>query len=263
MKVISILLLILVFLNLSIFSQEYVKVISIKANLRGTPDNQGVIITTVNLNEQFELIQQKNAWFLIQTPRYVGWIHGNNIEKVKSEETTSTQIKVDVNYLNFEDDKGYDVVRTQKRAFLYSEPDGVLLSTLSPNSLLILLDRNHSQGWLNVIDLDSGREGWIYYKDSKVYLSRSPKKSKSVFESRSTNSNRSPEVTISNNTDRTLTVKLGSDVISILPNSSKTFIQSPGTYKFYASVPRAYPLLGEETFSNGRIYTWTFYISTR
>lgn len=60
--------------------EETVTVIAIKANLRGTPDSRGAIVTIVEKNETFELIAKKGAWFLIQTPKYVGWIHGNAIE---------------------------------------------------------------------------------------------------------------------------------------------------------------------------------------
>ena len=79
MKKISILLLILLF-HIPVFCQDRVTIISIKANVRGTPDNQGIVVTTVDKDENFELIKQKGAWFLIQTPKYVGWIHGNSIE---------------------------------------------------------------------------------------------------------------------------------------------------------------------------------------
>jgi hypothetical protein len=62
------------------FGQETVTVIAIQANLRGTPDAKGISITNVIKGEQFELIKQADAWFLVQTPKYVGWLHGNTIE---------------------------------------------------------------------------------------------------------------------------------------------------------------------------------------
>lgn len=70
------------FLSLSITlkaQDETVTVISIKANLRGTPSMSGIVVTSVNQGDVFELITTKGAWYLVQTPKYVGWLHGNSI----------------------------------------------------------------------------------------------------------------------------------------------------------------------------------------
>ena len=69
----------LLFSSLIFGQEDTVTVIAIKANLRGTPNSQGIVVTTVNSGEKFELITRKGAWFLVQTPKYVGWIHGNAI----------------------------------------------------------------------------------------------------------------------------------------------------------------------------------------
>ena len=70
---------IVLLLGLSALAQDTITVISIKANLRGTPTTNGIIVTTVDRDETFELIKEKSPWYLIQTPKYVGWIHGNSI----------------------------------------------------------------------------------------------------------------------------------------------------------------------------------------
>lgn len=82
MKKITLLFILIFSLSLSVIAQdeETVTVIAIKANLRGTPDAKGVIVTTANQNEIFELIKQSGEWFLVQTPKYVGWVHGSTIK---------------------------------------------------------------------------------------------------------------------------------------------------------------------------------------
>lgn len=65
--------------GLSTLAQDTVTVISIKANVRGTPTAKGIVVTTVDRGESFELIKEKSPWYLIQTPKFVGWIHGNSI----------------------------------------------------------------------------------------------------------------------------------------------------------------------------------------
>lgn len=53
---------------------------AINANLRGTPSVQGEVMVTAPKGERFEIIQDKAPWYLIQTSKYVGWIHGNAID---------------------------------------------------------------------------------------------------------------------------------------------------------------------------------------
>ncbi len=57
-----------------------ITVISEKANLRGTPSPSGAVVEQVAQNEEFELITSKGAWYLVQTARFVGWLHGNTIK---------------------------------------------------------------------------------------------------------------------------------------------------------------------------------------
>lgn len=61
------------------FPQDRVVVTAPKANLRGTPNATGKIVTVVNNGEMFELIKSEAPWYLVQTKEYVGWIHGNGI----------------------------------------------------------------------------------------------------------------------------------------------------------------------------------------
>lgn len=81
MKLLKIIILTLLFASF-LFAQEdeVVTFISIKSNLRGTPTNQGLVITTANRGETGVIIKKAGAWYLIQMPKYVGWVHGNNIQ---------------------------------------------------------------------------------------------------------------------------------------------------------------------------------------
>lgn len=61
----------------TVFAQESGVVTATKANLRGTPSTTGVVVTTLNYGDAFELVKDKAPWYLVQTPTYVGWIHGS------------------------------------------------------------------------------------------------------------------------------------------------------------------------------------------
>lgn len=70
-----------ILLALSISAQtKTVTIISEQANLRGTPSPRGEVVAQVIQNEVFELITSRGAWFLVQTDRFAGWVHGNTIK---------------------------------------------------------------------------------------------------------------------------------------------------------------------------------------
>src|ERR1044072_8543378 len=63
-------------------SEISVEIIAITANVRGTPDMQGIVVTTAVKGDVFELITTREGWYLVQTPKYVGWMHGNLIKLI-------------------------------------------------------------------------------------------------------------------------------------------------------------------------------------
>lgn len=62
----------------TVFAQS-ASVTAVNANLRGTPSNNGKVVQRVSNGTVLEVIQQKGAWYLVQSAEYVGWIHGNTI----------------------------------------------------------------------------------------------------------------------------------------------------------------------------------------
>jgi uncharacterized protein YgiM (DUF1202 family) len=71
---------ILIFAFLSSVFTQSATIVSEKANLRGTPTEQGKVVDTISRNAPVEIINQRGVWFLVQTIDYVGWIHGNTIK---------------------------------------------------------------------------------------------------------------------------------------------------------------------------------------
>lgn len=55
-------------------------VISEKANLRGTPSQTGSVVSEVSEGQKVSVIKQTGAWFLVQTSKFSGWLHGNTIK---------------------------------------------------------------------------------------------------------------------------------------------------------------------------------------
>lgn len=135
-------------LTLSAQDSRYVTVIAEMANLRGTPSVSGIVVTQVREGDVFKLIERRGSWFLVETPKYTGWLHGNTLRlgravkpaPVANANNTFTLCKLpdmDVygtcpedivpSYLLSKDDKGYDTaiigVNKVKNPILWEKPE--------------------------------------------------------------------------------------------------------------------------------------------
>ena len=63
----------------SVYSQHTAEVISVNANMRGTPSTEGKVMAVLPSRTVLAVIKQKEVWFLVQAPEYVGWMHGDTI----------------------------------------------------------------------------------------------------------------------------------------------------------------------------------------
>lgn len=66
-------------MSISLDAQTSGSIIALNANLRGTPSNQGIVMNTVSQGTEFEVVKEQSPWYLIQTAKFVGWVHGNGI----------------------------------------------------------------------------------------------------------------------------------------------------------------------------------------
>lgn len=142
------------------------------------------------------------------------------------------------------------------------DPSSAIIKTLKYGSLLVLISREDNNSWYNVIDVESGKEGWIISKlvDVRYTQNRQPV---AQLERQRGNSTKQPEVTITNDSNVTLYLNFGGSRYTIASNDSTSFTISPGQYKFYATSPGILPDFGEENFEMGYKYTWRFYIVTQ
>lgn len=58
----------------ALFSQEAVTVKIETAELRGTPNADGIVVATLNKDDTGEVIASRGPWRLIQTQKHVGWV---------------------------------------------------------------------------------------------------------------------------------------------------------------------------------------------
>ncbi len=131
-------------LTFAVLGQTKAVVIATNANLRGTPDGAGAVIAIVSATTTVEVYKQKGPWFLVQSPDYVGWIHGDTIRLGKPALDPSPLSELE----------------------LYTPPTAPQRSTPAPRST----SPSSSRGYIR------GPRGGCYYINSrgnKTYVDRS------------------------------------------------------------------------------------------
>ena len=282
MRAICLIAFVLVLHSFVIAQKQSVVITSVKANLRGTPDIHGIIVTTADMGDTFAVIKQEGSWFLVQNAKYVGWVHGSTVKVVDKYQAPIAAIpsgmvlspdipgkyvlepeKVPIGTLQSDKDDGYDIgYVTLDGVYLREMPNKTssVVKTLHAGDLVVLLARSKSYNWLNVFDVDSGKEGWVYLSHLRVYLTSAPKSSVPSFQASRVDSEHEPIITVRNDSDRTMTLRIGDQTYTIEPSRTRTVYLTGGTYKFFASASRTYPLYGDKNFSKGYDYDWAFYI---
>lgn len=133
------LIVILLISALNSFSQKprYITVIAENANLRGAPSASSNLVALVQEGETFRLIEVRGAWYLVETPDYVGWLHGNTIRFGKNEIDDITPPR----YVRSEPRK---VIGKQPKAVKVEPPPQV--ETIRPNSGTVMAAGSYRTG---------------------------------------------------------------------------------------------------------------------
>lgn len=142
---------------------------------------------------------------------------------------------------------------------LPSESENVIEKLLQ-RAEVIVVDSQMEKGFCRVVDISSGKTGYVDRKALEVNFGSKIERSSDIFRREDGIRQGKPTVTVRNDTDRELTLAIDNREIRVLPAESISVEILAGSYKFHASAPRARPLLGEQVFSEGGIYTCKFYI---
>ena len=112
-----------------------------------------------------------------------------------------------------------------------------------------------------IIDINTNKEGYVHKSYVKVgdLVSRS---NRSVFTPNGESSSYESELKIYNNTNKSLTLKMNTQLFSFSPYETKNITISPDVYDFRASAPGVIPYIGTERLKSKQAYSWEFYISS-
>ncbi len=140
--------------------------------------------------------------------------------------------------------------------------DYSIISTMKPGTQIFIISLETENGFYNIIDIATDKEGYI--NKSFVKPVREVESSKEgIFSPSGETSNYNPDVEIFNNTSLTLTLKLNSETYAFHPKQKRTISLTPGAYQYRASAPGIIPNIGTEELQGNTAYTWQFYIVTK
>jgi len=161
-------------------------------------------------------------------------------------------------------DRGVDTGTARHSAVLRAGPsaNATVIGRLKAGALTVLVSRVALAGWLNVIQVSTGRQGWVEADQLTVHYTRHPQK-KFNFQDQPTGTMDPPDLEISNSSDKTVFVHIQSFAeMAVPPHGSKSITVPAGIYQYNASAAEVIPDFGWGDFVDGTRYSWTFYITT-
>lgn len=159
-------------------------------------------------------------------------------------------------------DPGVDVGLIVKDTALLSNPtvDSDQIDTLAPGDWTVLASRDQTNGFLKVIKLSTGRQGWVTQDDVDVRYTHKPNKPIDLTTATTAVDN-PPVIDVVNQSDNDIFLHVAGQGEERIPaHRQAEFHLSPGVLSFNASAPGTIPLFGSTTFLSGNRYTWKFWV---
>jgi hypothetical protein len=157
---------------------------------------------------------------------------------------------------------GVDTGVIKAATALFLEPNGTAakIGALRKGDLMVLVARETTDGWLNVIQFSSGRQGWVKAERLITHYTRHRT---SMLELRGEllGSLDPPTVEITNDSEKSFYVHLGAlPEFNVKPHTTRKVAVSAGLLSFNAAAANVLPIFGSNHFVNGSTYTWRFFI---
>jgi hypothetical protein len=143
----------------------------------------------------------------------------------------------------------------------FTDPKGAVIRNIAANDVLVLVSRTPTNGYLDVIDVRSGKEGWVDQDDVRIQLTQHPEQAAKLTEEY-LGSDDPPEVSVENATGDALSLKVGERSYTLQAGSKLTVSLPAGTYGYYAWEPGVIPAEGRDDWKSGYRYNWKFYLKT-
>jgi hypothetical protein len=136
--------------------------------------------------------------------------------------------------------------------------DGEVVGKLPRGSMLVLITREATEGWYNVVDARSGLDGWVH--GPLVDLRLTSRTAGTPFQATQVDTTSPPKVEAHNESSYTLSLTVGAQKYTITPGTTLTLTIPAGTHRYIATAPGVIPAAGVKTWDTGHVYTWRFYV---
>ena len=162
-------------------------------------------------------------------------------------------------------DSGFDMAVVVKDSAIRetASATGKSLLAVKRNTFLSLAIREADRNWYNVVEVDSGTEGWINGNDVVIKLTANTQTGPPLEEAEAA-ANALPEVSVSNLEEKTtLRIRLNGKLYMIPPGTTKVVQIPAGNFKYYGWSPGIRPATGSSILEKGKKYSWKFKIFKR
>ena len=159
-------------------------------------------------------------------------------------------------------DPGIDIGVVKLATPLYSGlgTSSVKMAMLKKGEQTALVSRIASGVWLNVIQLKSGRQGWVHAASLELHYSSNRRESRHIL-GQITGSSDPPSVTVTNSSDKVFYIHISRMPEQYFsPHSTKKIAVPTGICQYNGAAPDVLPVFGSKDFLNGTDYTWEFTI---
>jgi hypothetical protein len=136
--------------------------------------------------------------------------------------------------------------------------NGELVRKLPRRSMLVLITRDATEGWYNVVDARSGLDGWVH--GELVDLRLTSRAAATPFKATQVDTTSPPRIEANNESDYMLSLKVGTQTYTIPPGTTLNLTLPAGSHRYIATAPNVIPAAGVKTWETGHLYTWRFYV---
>lgn len=159
-------------------------------------------------------------------------------------------------------DIGVDTGIVNSPTALFVQPDGstAKIGSLRKGDLMVLVSREKTGDWLNVVQFSTGRQGWVKANRLITHYTRHPIPNLDL-RSEFLNTTDPPSLQITNDSEKGLYLHLGTlPEIYVKPHVTQAVTVPPGFFHYNAAAADVLPKFGSSYFVNGTKYTWSFFI---
>ncbi len=186
---------------------------------------------------------------------------GKAVQTTKEKE----QRRIDEETVKNMKDTGFDVAVVVKDSAIreIAAVKGRPLLNVKRGIFLSLVVREADKNWYNIVEAESGTEGWINGTDVVIKFTEN-KMTGPPLEEEEAVTNALPEVSVSNLEEKTtLKIRLNGKLYLIPPGTTKIVQLPAGNFKYYGWSPGIRPATGSRVIEKGKKYSWRFKIFRR